>query len=105
MQRARYDSVIGDWTANVDDLYRFELGRFPVRPGAWDTFPPPVPVVVDTVGGRVRHAVYGTDDGMRSAWVRFPGERLVILVLSNDPTADARSMARRLGERLLSAPR
>jgi len=105
MQRARYDSVSGDWRANVDDLYRFELGRFPVRPGARDTIAPPAPFTVDTVGGRVRHRVYGTDDGMRGAWVRYPSERLVILLLSNDGTADARAMAQRLGERLLERER
>jgi cyanophycinase len=101
MQRARYDSVSGVWTANVDDLYRFELGRFMVRPGARDTNTPPAPFNVDTVGGRVRHAVYGTEDGTRAAWVRFPAERLVIMVLSNDNTADARGMAQQIAERVL----
>jgi hypothetical protein len=89
----------------VDDLYRFELGRFPVRPGARDTIAPPAAFTVDTALGRVRHAVYGTDDGMRAAWVRFPSERVVILLLSNDATADAQAMAQRLGERLLGSPR
>jgi cyanophycinase len=104
MQRARYDSVSGEWTANVDDLYRFELGRFPVRPGARDTVVPPGAFTVDSSLGRPRHAVFGTDDGMRGAWVRFPSERLVILLLTNDATADARAMTQRLSERLL-APR
>jgi ribonucleotide monophosphatase NagD (HAD superfamily) len=36
--------------------------------------------------------------------VRFPSERLVILLLTNDATADARAMTQRLSERLL-APR
>ena len=105
MQRTRYDSVSGSWTANVDDLYRFELGRFVVRPGARDTNTPPAPFSVDTVNGRVRHAVYGTEDGMRNAWVRYPAERLVITVLTNDSTADARAMAQRLSERLLEGRR
>ena len=105
MQRARYDTVQGTWTANVDDLYRFELGRFVVRPGARDTTTPPAPFAVDTVNGRVRHAVYGTEDGTRAAWVRYPAERLVIMVLTNDRTADARGMAARLSERVLPAGR
>ncbi|MCA2990652.1 Type 1 glutamine amidotransferase-like domain-containing protein [Gemmatimonas sp.] len=104
MQRTRYDSVSGEWTANVDDLYRFELGRFPVRPGARDSHTPPAPFRIDTVNGRVRHAVYGTDDGMRGAWVRYPAERLVIMVLSNDSTADVRAMAMQLSERVLEPP-
>ncbi len=104
MQRAQYDTVSTRWIANVDDLYRFELGRFPVRPGARDTVTPPAAFTVDTALGRVRHAVYGTDDGMRGAWVRFPSERVVILLLTNDPTADAAAMTQRLSERLL-APR
>ncbi len=74
-----------------------------MRPGAPDTNTPPSAFTVETVGGRVRHTVYGTDDGMRSAWVRFPGERLVILVLTNDATADARAMAQRLADRVLTA--
>jgi hypothetical protein len=105
MQRTRYDSVSGEWTANVDDLYRFELGRFVVRPGARDTHTPPPPFSIDTVNGRVRHAVYGTEDGMRSAWVRYPAERLVVMVLSNDSTADARAMAAQLSERVLDPRR
>ncbi|WP_353267874.1 Type 1 glutamine amidotransferase-like domain-containing protein [Gemmatimonas sp.] len=102
MQRARYDSVQLTWRANVDDLYRFELGRFVVRPGARDTNTPPAPFSIDTVNGQVRHAVYGTDDGMRNAWVRYPAERLVIMVLTNDSTADARAMAQRVAERVLT---
>ncbi len=102
MQRASYDSVQGTWRGNVDDLYRFEQGRFVVRPGAPDTNTPPSAFTVETVGGRVRHTVYGTDDGMRSAWVRYPNERLVIMVLTNDSTADARAMAQRVAERVLS---
>lgn len=101
MQRTRYDTVDGTWSANVDDLYRFELGRFPVRPGARDTATPPPPFAVDTVGTRVRHAVYGTEDGTRGAWVRWPQERLVIMVLTNDSAADVRGMVARLSERLL----
>lgn len=106
MQWARYDTVQGTWTANVDDLYRFDLARFATRPDsqhrAGQSAPPP-PFVVDTVHGRERHAAYATEDGMRGAWVRFPAERLVILVLTNDSTADARAMAARLSERLLPA--
>lgn len=105
MQRARYDSLRGEWSANVDDLYRFELGRFPVRPGARDTLTPPAVFAVDTVSGRVRHAVYGTDDGMQHAWVRFPSERVVILLLSADATTDARALSRRLSERVLDGGR
>lgn len=101
MQRARYDSVQGSWSANVDDLYRFEQGRFVVRPGAPDTNTPPAAFAVDTVALRIRHAVYGTDDGMRSAWVRYPRQRVVILVLTTDRTADARAMVQRIVERVL----
>ncbi|WP_434478606.1 cyanophycinase [Gemmatimonas sp.] len=102
MQRARYDSVQLTWRANVDDLYRFELGRFVVRPGARDTNTPPAPFSIETVNGQVRHVVYGTDDGMRNAWVRYPNERLVIMLLTNDSTADARAMAQRVAERVLT---
>ena len=101
MQRARFDSTSRAWRANVDDLYRFELGRFVVRPGARDTNTPPKPFELEQVRGRTRYATYGTQDGMRHAWVRYPAERTVILLLTNDSTADARAMADRIADRVL----
>lgn len=101
MQRAAYDSASNTWLANVDDLYRFELGRFTLRPGTRDTMPPLKAFTVDTDGGRVRHAVYGGDNGTRAAWVRYPQQRAVVLVLTNDPQADARDIAAQLSARAL----
>jgi putative CocE/NonD family hydrolase len=49
----------------------------------------------------VEHAVYGTPDGRRHAWVRYPGRRLVVLVVTGDSTADAESLARALASRQL----
>lgn len=96
MQRARYDTVTGSWTANVDDLYRFELGRFGARAGTRDTMPLPPAFTVDTVGGRLRHSAFAGPNGTRAAWVRYPAQRVVVLVLTNDTAADARGLADRL---------
>lgn len=105
MQRARYDSTAQNWTANVDDLYRFELGRFGARGGARDSTPLPSAFAVDTVGGRVRHAAYAGSNGTRAAWVRYPDQRAVVLVLTNDATADARAIAEQLAAWAFGAAR
>jgi cyanophycinase len=105
MQRARRDSTDGTWNANVDDLYRFELGRFGARAGVRDTTPVPSAFTVDTVGGRLRHAAYAGPDGTRSAWVRYPTQRAVVLVLTNDAAADARGLAEQLAARALGSVR
>jgi hypothetical protein len=105
MQRARRDSTDGTWNANVDDLYRFELGRFGARAGVRDTTPVPSAFTVDTVGGRLRHAAYAGPDGTRSAWVRYPTQRAVVLVLTNDAAADARGLAEQLAARALGLVR
>jgi cyanophycinase len=100
-QRLQYDSTTRQWKGNVDDLYRFEQGRFVVRPGARDTNSVPSVFATDTDHGVVRHAIYGGPNGTRAAWVRYPEKRTVILVLTGDDAADARGMAQRLADRLL----
>ncbi len=85
MQRVTYDSVAKSWNGNVDDLYRFEQGRTTPRAGMRDT----------------SLAVYGTSDGKRNAWVRYPERRTTIIILTGDDGADTKGMAARIAERLL----
>jgi hypothetical protein len=100
MQRVVYDSAARGWRGNVDDLYRFEQGRTALRPGAPDTATVVRGFVTDTVRGMRRQSVFGTADGRRAAWVRYPERRTTILILTSDDAADARGMAQRLADRL-----
>jgi cyanophycinase len=102
MQRVAYDSATRAWAGNVDDLYRFDLARIARRPGAPDTATTATRgFATDTARGMRRHAVYGTPDGRRAAWVRWPERRTTILILTRDDRADARAIADRIADRLL----
>ena len=94
-QRLAYDSTTKRWTGNVDDLYRFDQARTTqnVEPkGLW----------IDVVRGDVMQVVYGISEGRRSAWVRFPGRKTTIIILTNDDRFDAKSAADRIADRLLA---
>jgi hypothetical protein len=56
----------------------------------------------ETSGGVARLAEYGADGGRRNAFVRVPDRRAVVIVLTNDDQADAKGMANRILDRLLS---
>jgi cyanophycinase len=100
MQRVTYDSTSKSWAGNVDDLYRFEQGRANLRPGARDTATVVRGFHTDTVNGMRRHVAFGTEDGRRAAWIRYPERRATIIILTSDDAADARGMAARIAERL-----
>jgi cyanophycinase len=100
MQRVAYDSASRRWSGNVDDLYRFEQGRAGLRPGARDTATVVRGFVTDTVNGLRRQAAFGTGDGRRAAWVRYPERRTTIIVLTSDDAADARAVTQRIADRL-----
>lgn len=94
-QRLAYDSTTKLWTGNVDDLYRFDQARRAQNAepkGLW----------IDVVRGDVMQVVYGISEGRRSAWMRFPGRKTTIIILTNDDRFDARSAATRIADRLLA---
>jgi hypothetical protein len=94
-QRLAYDSTTKRWSGTVDDLYRFDQGRSAQTAE-------PTGFRVDTERDEVVQRVFGRDDGRRSAWVRYPGRRTTIIILTNDETFDARSAAERIANRLLA---
>ena len=55
----------------------------------------------DTYMGLQRLSAFGTAAGKRTAFVRFPERKAVIIVLTNDDSADAKGMAEKIAERLL----
>jgi cyanophycinase len=85
--------------SSVDELYRVARGLdFPTTwPNAdytrgWTT---------DSYRGVTRMAAYGAIDGKRAAFVRIPERRATIIILTNDPSADARGMAERILDQLI----
>ena len=100
MQRVTYDTATKRWSGNVDDLYRFEQGRSALQPGMRDTSTVVRGFVTDTMFGMRRQSAYGVADGRRSAWVRYTERRGTIIVLTNDDSADAKSMAARIAAKL-----
>lgn len=101
-QRLAYDTAAKSWKGNVDDLYRFEQGRTNLRPGLRDTATTVRGFANDSDNGHRRQAAWGTADGHRAAWVRYPERRITILVLTNDAAADAKGISSRIAQQLFS---
>ncbi len=96
MQRTVADSLSGEIRSNVDELYRWELGltanpAFHERGLGWRG---------DNFLGMRRESEFGTSDGGRNAFVRFPSKRAAIIILTSSPTTDAQAIANRIAERL-----
>jgi cyanophycinase len=98
MHKTVADSVTGEFWSNVDELYRWELGLTTIkglREGAFGWR-------LDNFKGVPRESEYGTSDGKRNAFVRFPSRRAAVIILTNSPTADTQALADRIAERLFS---
>jgi len=89
--------------SDVDELYRLDLGL--ESPTTWPKADYSRGWTVDTFHGVQRLAAYGTKDGKRAAFVRIPSHHATVIILTNDPNADARGMAERITDQLLSASR
>jgi cyanophycinase len=89
--------------SSVDELYRFALGL--EAPRTWRGADYSRGWTSDSYRGVTRLASYATADGKRAAFVRIPERRATVIVLTNDPTADARGMSERILDQLLGAGR
>jgi cyanophycinase len=89
--------------SSVDELYRLELGL--ENPRTWREVDAAKGWETETVGGVSRLAVYGAEGGKRHAFVRIPDKHAVVIILTNDDSADAKGMANRIIERLLAGAR
>jgi cyanophycinase len=96
---ANADGVV---QSSVDELYRLALGL--EVPTTWRDADYTKGWTSDTYKGETRLAAYGTTDGKRAAFVRIPGRRATVIILTNDAGADARGMAAELLEELLARP-
>jgi cyanophycinase len=96
----------GQVASDVDELYRLELGLENPRGFVRDTTTK-IDIVkgwkVDQYRGQPRLVLYGTPDGKRNAFVRFPDRKAAIIILTNDDNADAKTIADRIADRLLTA--
>jgi hypothetical protein len=85
--------------SDVDELYRFELGL--EYASTWPKADYSKGWTVDSFNGVQRMAVYATKGGERSAFVRIPSRHATVIILTNDPHADARAMSEHILEKLL----
>lgn len=100
----------GDVQSNVDELYRVSLGleyaptysralpdagsaRQPID-GAkgWER---------GRMGNTLRYQSFAESGGKRGAWLRFPEAHATVIILTDDPSADARGMAEAIVGKLL----
>lgn len=89
--------------SDVDELYRLDLGL--ESAATWPKADYSKGWKVDTFHGVQRLAAYATKDGKRAAFIRIPSRHATVIILTNDPNADARGMAERITSQLLSASR
>ena len=97
MTRTRADSVTRLFSSNVDELYRFDRllagGGFADGTRGWTR---------DTFSGVQRLSAYGTSEGRRNAFVRFPERDATVIILTDSDAVDARAIADRIAQRLLA---
>jgi cyanophycinase len=85
--------------SDVDELYRFATGL--EYSSTWPKADYSKGWTVDTFNGVQRIAAYATKDGKRAAFVRIPSSHTTVLILANDPHADARAMSESILEKIL----
>jgi CubicO group peptidase (beta-lactamase class C family) len=90
----------GQVQSNVDELYRLELGL--ENPRTWKDIDLTKGWEAENANGVARLGAYGAEGGKRSAFVRIPDKKAVVIILTNDDAADAKGMANRIADRLLS---
>jgi photosystem II stability/assembly factor-like uncharacterized protein len=112
-QRARL-SEEGALMANVDDLYRIELGlqavtalssggtdsMFVAGGGAKGKGANGLGWRLDVHRGLPRQTAYVGADGRQGIYVRIPGHKASVIILSDQPTFDAKAAATRIVDRL-----
>jgi cyanophycinase len=96
----------GQIMSNVDELYRLALGLDAPRTFSRDTTLKLDLVkgwTVDARKGVPRLVAYGVAGGKKHAFVRIPDRKASIIILTNDDAADARTLADRISDKLLTA--
>ncbi len=100
----------GDVRSNVDELYRVSLGleHAPTYSRTRSTdggAREPIDVTQGWEAGRfgstLRYQAFAESGGKRGAWLRFPEAHATVIILTDDPAADARGMAEAIAAKLL----
>ena len=112
MHKTTADSS-GQVHSDVDELYRLALGLQSER--TYTRNPTPTDAsndgqnvdygtgwATDSYHGSTRYSAFAVADGKRGAFVRVPGLRATVIVLTNDASFDAKSVADSILDRLLS---
>lgn len=87
--------------SDVDELYRLDLGlQFSTT---WPGVDYSKGWTANTFDGVKTLAAYATPDGKQAAFVRVPSRKAVVIILTNDPNADARTMSENILSKLLRA--
>jgi CubicO group peptidase (beta-lactamase class C family) len=97
----------GNVESSVDELYRLALGlESPRTYGGNGANAVNVDYTkgwtADTYKGSARLSAFGVAGGKRSAFVRIPDKHATIIILTNDDTADTKSMTDKIADRLLA---
>jgi len=100
----------GDVLSDVDELYRLDLGLGTRTTFTRDTTSDSGGGALDATRGwqsdnfrgTTRLSAFAKADGKRAAFVRLPEKRAAIIILTNDDGADAKGMAEKIADRLLS---
>lgn len=91
------DEVVSD----VDELYRLDLGLEDAT--TWPNADYSKGWTAESYHGVQLLAAYGTSDGKRAAFVRIPSRHAAVVILTNDPNADARGMSQQILDKLLGS--
>lgn len=91
-------SANGEVQSDVDELYRFELGL--EDPRTWPQADKARGWTAERHAAETRLTAYAADNGRRGAFVRIPDKRAVVIVLTSDASADARSIANGIADHL-----
>jgi hypothetical protein len=102
LHRTRADSTGQVWS-NVDELYRLALGL--EDSDTWPDADVGRGWTSETRSGFTWLSAYALPGGKRSAFVRIPERRATVIVLTNDDAADAKGIAERIAEPLVSGAR
>lgn len=89
--------------SDVDELYRLNLGL--ESSSTWPKANYSKGWEAGIFDGVHDLAAYATPSGKRAAFVRIPSRHAVVIILTNDPSADARRMAERILGKLLGTTR
>ena len=87
--------------SNVDELYRLDLGL--QNPRTWRDIDSARGWESETRNGVARLGAFAGAGGKRGAFVRVPEKKVTVILLTNDDSADAKGMANRIIDRLLSS--